>query len=120
EVTDDPLDVAVIADVLGGASTRDHDRGVVGGVDVLEGEVGVPAVTGLLRIRVVARLEIVDDEMELLLAQRRDLDVVSLLLQALIGIHHFQRLAGITGQDQNFWRRHRYPPELTPADATTT
>ena len=104
EVPNDPLNVAVITDVLGSASAGDHDRRVVGGVDVLEGKVGVPAVAGFLGVGVIARLEVMNHEMELLLAQGRDLDVVSFLFQALVRIHHFQRLARITRQDQNFWR----------------
>ena len=120
EVADDPLNVAVIPDVLRSAPARNHDRGVVVRVDVFEREVGVPAIPGLLGIGVVARLEVMHHEVELLLAEGRDLDLVSLLLQPLIGIHHLQRLTRITGQDQNFWRRHNCPPELTADDATTT
>jgi hypothetical protein len=44
EVADDPLDVGVVADVLGGAATGDDQGDVVGWVDVGERDIGGPGV----------------------------------------------------------------------------
>jgi|GEM_PF-4083698 len=73
EVPDDVLDVTVVADVLGARPPGMSDRHVVGRVDVGKSKVGVPAVPRFLGIGIEPWFEIVDDEVELLLAGSRDL-----------------------------------------------
>ena len=81
----------------GALPPRDNNSDKVGGMHVCKREVRVPAVAGLLGVGVVARLEIVNDEMQLLLAGRGDLHFVAFLLQPLVGIHHFERFGSIAG-----------------------
>ena len=97
EMPDDLLQVGVVADVFGGPPTWDHKGNIVIRLHVFEGEIRVPTVSRLLGIRVVPRLEVVDHEMELLLARCGDLHVVALFLQALIGVEDFQRLRRVAG-----------------------
>src|SRR2546426_8448492 len=104
EVPDDPLAVRVVADVLGGAAARDHQRGVLGRIDLAEGEVRRPGVARLLCVGVVALDEVVHHELELLLRRRRDVDLVALLPQTLVGVEDLERLGGVAGQDQDLCR----------------
>jgi hypothetical protein len=60
EVLDDALEVGVVADVLGSAAAGDDERGVVGRLDVGEGEVGLPGVSRLLGVGVEAVLEVME------------------------------------------------------------
>jgi hypothetical protein len=101
EVLGNPLEVGVVPDVLRCATSRDHDPRVLRRVDLGEGEVGVPGVARLLRVRVVALDEVVDDELKLFLARGCDLDVVALFEQALVRIQHLQRLRRVSGEQQD-------------------
>src|SRR4029077_3973793 len=84
EVLDNFAKMGVVADVLRCSSARDNNSDKVGGMHVRKRDVRVPAVAGLLGVGVVARLEIVNDEMQLLLAGRGDLHFVAFLLQPLV------------------------------------
>ena len=99
EVPDNALAVRVVADVLGRAPAGYHQSRIVGWIDLGKGDVGVPAVAWLFCVGVIARLKIVHHEVQLLLRGSCDVNLVSFFLQSLIGIHHFQRLCGISGEN---------------------
>ena len=82
-----------------GAPTGYYESHVVGWINVSEGNVGIPTVARLFCVSVETRLKIVHHKVQLLLRGSRDVNFVSLFLQSLIGIHHFQRLCGITSED---------------------
>jgi hypothetical protein len=110
EVTDDPLDVGVVADVLRRATAGNDQSDVVAGLDVGERQIGLPGVAGLLRVGVEAVDEVVDDELKLLLLGGRHVDLVSLLQQPLVGVHHLEGLRGIAGQQQHLGHMNHSPP----------
>ena len=60
------------------------------GVDLGEREVRRPGVAGLLGVGVEAGLEVVDHELELLAGGGRDMDLVALLAQPLVGVEDLQ------------------------------
>ena len=72
------------------------------GVDIGKGHVGVPAVARLLCVGVVARLKIVHDKVQLLLAGRGDVYFITFLSESLVQVHHLQRFGCIARQDQDF------------------
>ena len=67
KVPDDSLAVRVVPDIFRGPASGNHERGVVGWVDVGESEVGIPAVTGFLGVGIVSRLKVVHHEMQFFL-----------------------------------------------------
>ena len=79
KVLDDVPEVGVVTDVLGGPPSWDHEGDVLRRIDLREGEVCVPGIARLLGVGVIALDEVVDDELKLLLAWGRDLDLVALL-----------------------------------------
>ena len=112
EVSDDALAVWIVADVLWRAPAGYDQSRVVGWIHIGKGDVGVPTVARLFGVGIEARLKIVYDEMQLLLCWSCDVNLVSLFLQSLIGIHHFQRLCSIAGENENFGSGHGVPPLL--------
>jgi len=103
EVPHDPLDIRIVADVLGRPPAGDDQGHIVRRVDVREGDIGRPGVPGLLGVGVVAVDEVVDHELELLGRWRGDVDLVALFEQALVGVHDLQRLRGVAGEYQDLW-----------------
>src|SRR6266496_4928004 len=106
EVADDFLAIGIVADVLRCSSSRNHEGCVITGVHVCKCEIGVPAVPGLFRVRVVTLFKIMYHESQFFLAWRGNMNLVPLLFEPLIGIHHLKGLGGITGQNQNLWLWH--------------
>src|SRR5262245_44531483 len=116
EVLDDPPDVRVDADELGRSPTGDHDRGVVRGLDVREGDVDGTAASGLLDVRVEVGLEVVDDELDRARRRRGDVRLVAGLGEPVLDVHRLQVLRGVPREDQHL--RHRALPSVARADPT--
>jgi len=101
EVPDDPLEVRIVAEVLGCPAAGDDEGRVPGRVDLGEGEVGRPRLARLLRVGVEALDEVVYHELEPLPRWRRDLDFVPFLAQALIRIEDLERLRSVAGENED-------------------
>jgi hypothetical protein len=97
-VLEDPADVGIVAEVLGCPPAGHHHRNIIGRVHVGECDIGRPRVAQLLGVRIEAVNEVVDDELQRLHGRCGDVDLVSLLQQALVGVHHFEILGGVAGQ----------------------
>ena len=95
----------VVAEILGSSPARDHQGHVLPGVHLGEGEVGGPGVAGFLGVGVEAVLEVVHHETERLAARGRDMHLVALLAQPLVGIEHLKGLGRVAGHDEDL-RRH--------------
>ena len=90
-----------MAQVFRGAAAQDQHRLVVVDADVVEGQVGLGGIAGLLDVGVPAGLEVVDDEVEATLAGRRDARGETGLGEALARVQGFEALAGVAGDDQD-------------------
>ena len=106
EVADDRDGLRLVPQVLGRPAAG-QDEAVVGRrVDLVEPEVGLDAVAGLLGVGVEAGLEVVDDREEGPLRRGDDVDLPALFLEAVLGVVDLLRLARVAGQEQDLasWR----------------
>lgn len=101
EGLEDLAELGVVAQILGGPAAGDDDGHVIAGVHLGEGQIGRPGIAGFLGVGVEARLEVVDHELELLAGGGRDVDVVALLAEALVGVQDLQGLRGVAGDDED-------------------
>jgi len=83
-VPDHANEVGIVADVLGRAAAGNDERGVVLGIDILEGQVRRPRLTRLDHERIEPGHELVHLQLEQLRARCGDDGLVSLLSQALM------------------------------------
>jgi hypothetical protein len=83
-------------------AAAEHEHGlVVVDAHVVERQVGLGGVAGLLDVGVPARLEVVDHEVQAALAGRRDARREAGLGQALPGVQGLEALAGVAGDDED-------------------
>jgi hypothetical protein len=101
ERLEDLAELGVIAQILRGATARDHQSGVLARIDLREAEIRRPGVARLLGVRVEARLEVVYDEPQPLAGGGRDMNLVALLPQPLVRVENLEGLGGVAGDDQD-------------------
>jgi hypothetical protein len=109
EGLEDLAQLRVVAQVLGGPSAGDHHGRVLAGFHLRERQVRRPGVAGLLGVRVETRLEVVDDEAQLLAGGGGDVDLVPLLAQTLVGVQDLQGFRRVSGDDQDLHGHHCLP-----------
>src|SRR6266581_8241052 len=99
EVANDFLTIRIIANIFRCTTAWDHERGIIASIHVCKSKVRIPAVAGLFCVGVVTLFKIMYHESQFFLARRSNMDLVPLLFEPLIGIHHLKRLSSIAGQN---------------------
>jgi hypothetical protein len=100
EVLGDAADVRVGPDVLGRPAARDHERRVALHVDVGERHVHRQLAAMLLGVGVGARVEVVDDELDVAPAHGRHVDLPAGLPDPVQGVHRVELLGGVAGEHE--------------------
>ena len=98
---DDPAHVGVDADVLRRPAARDDETGVALGLDLREREIGLDPPPRLLDVGVRVGLEVVDDGAHRAPRERRDVDLVAGLAQAVEDVEELEILDRVAGKDQH-------------------
>ena len=95
EMSDNSYEVGVVADVLRSPPSWDHQRDVIGWIDVSKTQIGVPCVTRLFCVGLKTRLEVMHHKAQLLLLRSGNFHLVAFFLQPLVWIHHLKRLSRV-------------------------
>ena len=93
EMPDNSQKVGMIADVLRSPSAGNHQRDVVGGINIGKAQIGVPGVSWLFCIGLKPRLKIMHYKAQLLLLRRGNFHFVAFFLQPLVWVHRLKRLS---------------------------
>ena len=100
EVLGDAAHVGIGADVLGRATAGDHERAVALDLDLGERDVDGQAAAGLLRVGVIALVEVVHDELDRAARERGHVDLPAGLAQPVQRVHGVEVLGGVAGDHE--------------------